>query len=81
MSSSQTASPDVARGLARYDPWRFVKRFLPRGLFWRSLLIIVTPMILLLGIASYVFFERHFDTTTRRMARDVSSDIAFMINV
>ena len=81
MSSSQTASPDVVRGLARYDPWRFVKRFLPRGLFWRSLLIIVTPMILLLGIASYVFFERHFDTTTRRMARDVSSDIAFMINV
>ena len=69
MSSSQTASADAARGLARYDPWRFVKRFLPRGLFWRSLLIIVTPMILLLGIASYVFFERHFDTTTRRQER------------
>jgi two-component system, OmpR family, osmolarity sensor histidine kinase EnvZ len=67
--------------MARYDPWRFVKGFLPRGLFWRSLLIIVTPMILLLGIASYVFFERHFDETTRRMARDVAADVAFMINV
>jgi len=81
MSLSQTASPEPLRGLARYDPWRFIKGFLPRGLFWRSLLIIVTPMILLLGIASYVFFERHFDTTTRRMARDVAADIAFMINV
>ena len=81
MSSSQTASADAARGLARYDPWRFVKRFLPRGLFWRSLLIIVTPIILLLGITSYVFFERHVDTTTRRMARDVAADIALMINV
>ena len=81
MSLSQTASSEALRGLARYDPWRFVKRFLPRGLFWRSLLIIVTPMILLLGIASYVFFERHFDTTTRRMARDVAADIAFMINI
>ena len=78
---SQTASPDPLRGMARYDPWRFVKGFLPRGLFWRSLLIIVTPMILLLGIASYVFFERHFDETTRRMARDVAADVAFMINV
>ena len=78
---SQTASPEALRGLARYDPWRLVKRFLPRGLFWRSLLIIVTPMVLLLGIASYVFFERHVDTTTRRMARDVAADIAFMINV
>lgn len=78
---SQTASSEPLRGMARYDPWRFVKGFLPRGLFWRSLLIIVTPMILLLGIASYVFFERHFDETTRRMARDVAADVAFMINV
>ena len=81
MSLSQTASPEPLRGMARYDPWRFVKGFLPRGLFWRSLLIIVTPIILLLGIASYVFFERHFDETTRRMARDVAADVAFMINV
>jgi two-component system osmolarity sensor histidine kinase EnvZ len=76
--SSEGASPS---GLARYDPFRYVKRILPRGLFWRSLIIIVTPVVLLQGILSYVFFELHFDETTRRMARDVAADVAFMINV
>ncbi|MGH6829279.1 MAG: ATP-binding protein, partial [Rhizomicrobium sp.] len=57
---------------------RFVKRFLPRGLFGRSLIIIVAPVVLLQGIVSYVFFERDLDTTTRRMARDVAVDVAFL---
>ena len=79
MSLSQTASPEPARGLARFDPFRFLKRFLPRGLFWRSLLIIVTPMVLLQGVVSYVFFERDLDTTTRWMARDIAADAAFLV--
>jgi two-component system, OmpR family, osmolarity sensor histidine kinase EnvZ len=79
MSLSQTASPDGARGLARYDPFRFVKRFLPRGLFWRSLLIIVTPVVLLQGVVSYVFFERHLESTTHWMARDIAADAAFLV--
>jgi len=62
MSLSQTASPERTRGLARYDPFRLLKRFLPRGLFWRSLLIIVTPVVLLQGVVSYVFFERDLES-------------------
>ena len=62
----------------RFTPGRFVKRFLPRGLFGRSLIIIVAPMVLLQGIVTYVFFERDVDTTTRRMARDVAADVAFL---
>jgi two-component system osmolarity sensor histidine kinase EnvZ len=83
MSLSPTVSSELGTptGLARYDPFRYVKRILPRGLFWRSLIIIVTPVILLQAILSYVFFELHFDETTRRMARDVAADVAFMINV
>ena len=50
--------------LARFDPFRFIKRYMPRGLFWRSLLIIVTPVILLQGVVSYVFFERDLEQTT-----------------
>jgi two-component system osmolarity sensor histidine kinase EnvZ len=79
MSLSQTALPEGVRGLARYDPWRFVKGFLPRGLFWRSLLIIVTPVVLLQAIVSYVFFERDLDSTTRWMARDIAADAAFLV--
>jgi two-component system osmolarity sensor histidine kinase EnvZ len=81
MSLYQTASAEPPRGMARYDPFRFLKRFLPRGLFWRSLLIIVMPMVLLQGIVSYVFFERDLDTTTHWMARDIAADAAFLVGL
>ncbi|MGA7710338.1 MAG: ATP-binding protein [Rhizomicrobium sp.] len=65
--------------LGRLRPGRFLKRFMPRGLLGRSLIIIVAPMFLLLAIVSYYFFERDLDVTTRRMARDVAADTAFLI--
>ncbi|MDE2134759.1 MAG: HAMP domain-containing protein [Alphaproteobacteria bacterium] len=52
---------------------------MPRGLFGRSLIIIIAPMFLLQAIVSYVFFERDLDTTTRRLANDVAADVAFLI--
>ncbi|HXC54857.1 MAG TPA: ATP-binding protein [Rhizomicrobium sp.] len=81
MSLSQTASVEPARGLARFDPFRFIKRYMPRGLFWRSLLIIVTPVVLLQGVVSYVFFERDIETTTHWMARDIAADAAFLVTL
>ena len=56
-----------------------LKRFLPRGLFGRSLIIIVAPIVLLQAIIAYVFFERDLDTTTRRLARDVAGDMAMLV--
>jgi two-component system osmolarity sensor histidine kinase EnvZ len=56
-----------------------LKRFLPRGLFGRSLIIIVAPIVLLQAIIAYVFFERDLDTTTRRLAHDVAADIAMLV--
>ena len=56
-----------------------LKRFLPRGLFGRSLIIIVAPIVLLQAIIAYVFFERDLDTTTRRLARDVAADTAMLV--
>jgi two-component system, OmpR family, osmolarity sensor histidine kinase EnvZ len=65
----------------RVTPGRFIKRFLPRGLFGRSLIIIVAPMVLLQGIVTYVFFERDLDTTTRRLARDVAADVSLLASL
>src|SRR5258706_546890 len=42
-----------------------LKRFLPRGLFGRSLIIIVAPIVLLLAIITYVLFERDLDTVSK----------------
>ena len=44
----------------------------------RSLIIIVAPMVLLVGVVTYVFFERDLDATTRRLARDVAGDVALL---
>jgi two-component system, OmpR family, osmolarity sensor histidine kinase EnvZ len=80
MSSYQTASARLPP-FSRFRPGRFIKRFMPRGLFGRSLIIIVAPMVILQGIVSYVFFERDLDTTTRRMARAAAADIALLITL
>ena len=62
-------------------PFRPLKRAMPRGLFGRSLIIIVAPVVLLLGIVTYVFFERHYEIMSARMARGVAGDIALLINI
>jgi two-component system, OmpR family, osmolarity sensor histidine kinase EnvZ len=67
--------------LAMASPSQFIKRFLPRGLFGRSLIIIVAPMVLLQGVVTYIFFERDLDTTTRRLARDVAGDVVLLVTL
>ncbi len=57
----------------------WLKRFLPRTLFGRSLLIIVTPVILAQGVATWIFYDRHWDTVTNRLAFAVAGDIATVI--
>ena len=48
---------------------RAVKRFLPKSLLGRSLLILVTPLILLQVVATVIFYETHWDKITLRLAR------------
>ncbi len=57
-----------------------IKRFLPKTLFGRSLLIIVTPLILMQAISTFVFFDRHWDTMTRRLAHTLAGDISFIVD-
>jgi two-component system osmolarity sensor histidine kinase EnvZ len=53
-----------------------LKRFLPRGLLGRSILIVVTPVIMLQIVAMMVFYYGHWDTVTRRLTLTVAGDIA-----
>jgi two-component system osmolarity sensor histidine kinase EnvZ len=57
-----------------------LKRFLPRTLFGRTLVIIVTPVILAQAIATYVFFGRHIDVVTFRFARTVAGEISLTLD-
>ena len=45
----------------------------------RSLMIIVTPLLLLQVVTTSVFYESHWDTVTKRLARGVAGDIATVI--
>ena len=53
-----------------------MKRVLPRGLFGRSLIIIVAPVVLLQAIVTYIFFERHYDIVTGRLSAGVARDVS-----
>ena len=61
------------------DHW--LKRILPRSLLGRSLLIIVTPLVLDHVVAALVFFESHWDKVTLRLARGLAGDIATLVTL
>ena len=61
--------------------WRWVNSFMPKGLYARSLLIIVTPMVILQSVVAFVFMERHWNTVTQRLSAAVVRDIAALIDV
>ncbi len=53
-------------------------RLAPRSLFGRSLVILVTPVVLLQLIAGAVFFDHHLHKVAKRMSRAVAGEIAFL---
>ncbi len=55
-----------------------VKSLLPKSLLGRSLLIILTPLILLQMITATVFYDRHWGTITRRLAQSVAGDVSMV---
>ena len=54
---------------------------LPKGLYARSILIVVMPILILQAVVAYVFMERHWQTVTRRLSSAVVGDIAAVIEV
>ena len=60
---------------------RLIKRMLPRTLFGRWLLLLMAPIVILQGLLTYIFYERHWDTVTRRLALGLSGEIATIIDM
>ena len=57
-----------------------IKRLFPRSLLGRSLLIIVTPLIVVQVISTWIFYERHWDSVTRWLARSLVGEIDTIIH-
>ena len=71
---------DAGRSLGR-TLTRGLGTYLPKGLYARSLIIIITPMVLLQSVVAYVFMERHWQLVTQRLSAAVTSDIAALIDI
>jgi two-component system osmolarity sensor histidine kinase EnvZ len=65
--------------------WRSFLRWLaermPKGLYARSLLIVIVPMVLLQSAIAYFFMERHWQLVTYRLSAAVVQDIAAVIDI
>ena len=65
--------------------WRRVSRavgdVLPKGLYARSLIIIIAPMVLLQSVIAYTFMERHWQLVTRRLSAAVTADVAALMDI
>ncbi|KQO71573.1 MULTISPECIES: ATP-binding protein [unclassified Methylobacterium] len=65
--------------------WRIVSRaigdLLPKGLYARSLIIIIAPVVLLQSVIAYTFMERHWQLVTRRLSSAVTADVAALIDI
>ena len=54
------------------------KRFLPRSLFGRAVMILIVPIAILQVIVALVFIERHWNGVTRQLATEFASEINFV---
>ncbi|MEO0982409.1 MAG: ATP-binding protein [Pseudomonadota bacterium] len=58
-----------------------LRDIMPRGLYPRSILIAIVPVILLLAAVTYVFYDSHWRQTSRKLSQGVASEIAFVLEL
>ena len=67
------------------DLWRqgarSVAELLPKGLYKRSLLIVILPMVLLQTAVTFAFMQHHFDLVTRRLSEAVARDVGALADL
>lgn len=75
MADHAHASTHAPAAVSRFR----LKSLLPKSLLGRSLLIILTPLILLQLVTATVFYDRHWGTITRRLAASVAGDVGVIV--
>jgi len=60
---------------------RWLAAFMPKGLYARSLLIVILPMVILQSVIAYFFMERHWQTVTFRLSAGVVRDIGAVMDL
>jgi len=55
-----------------------LKRYLPKSLYARVLLIVVLPIFIMQSVITYIFFERHWDKVSGNLSTNTAGQIAFV---
>lgn len=55
-----------------------LKKFVPKGLFARSLLIIVLPVAIMQMVVTYMFFDLHWEQVSRRLSEGAAGNVALV---
>jgi two-component system osmolarity sensor histidine kinase EnvZ len=77
-------APVPAMSSARLAWRRFARALgdiMPKGLYARSLIIIIAPVVLLQALVAFVFMQEHFRTVTSRLSAAVVADISAIIDI
>lgn len=59
--------------------FRWLKRFLPRGLYGRATLILLVPVVAIQLVVSVAFLQRLFDRVTEQMTRSVTIPLGYLL--
>ncbi|MEO1265318.1 MAG: ATP-binding protein [Pseudomonadota bacterium] len=57
----------------------YLSELVPKGLYARALIIIIAPIVMLEGVVTYVFMERHWQAVTRHLSEATARDISALI--
>ena len=76
LAQHRTLARDAARRV-----FRLLASRLPKGLYARSLIIIITPVVLLQSVIAFVFMERHWQLVTQRLSAALTADMAALIDI
>lgn len=60
---------------------RLAKKWLPRSLFARSVLIIILPVLVMQAAVGWAFFEAHWRTVTRQLSESLAGDVASTVEL
>lgn len=80
-TSWRTWMTQVRQGPFAQKASALLSELLPKGLYARALLIIITPIVVLEGVIAFAFMERHWQAVTRRLSESTARDIAALIQI
>lgn len=55
-----------------------IRRYLPKSLYARILLIVILPIFITQSVVTYIFFARHWDLVTANLSENVAGQIALV---